>query len=341
MNTFGQIIRQARLQRGWHQGELAGLLGISRQTVVAIESDHHVPAFDTAVRLADLLGLPLEMLANARRDPLTIPVQLFWLSDVAPRVPLPVIWSSVHGKRILVPVSLLATTSAPDAIFSPNDNLVVPLPLARDPENVLLLGGCDPFMPWLSQSFQRRTDRFTLESIWLSSTEALTRWREGWIHIAGAHLFDRERGIYNPDDWAGGEHLKLPYLTWQEGLVTRPGQRPWQRLAIREPGSEAHALFLRHGPKSLDTEIFHTHRALLDAIAHHPDWAGVGLGPQAVLMGLEFTPWVEEQYDLFVGRADQKAPWFPVLLETLASRDLTQRLDAIPHLVRKSGDVDG
>lgn len=335
MNTLGQIIRQARLQRGWRQGDLARQLGVSRQTVVAIESDHHVPTFDTAIRLADLLGLPLEMLANARRDPLTTPVQLFWMSEVTPHVPLPVIWSSVHGKRVLVPVSLLATTSAPDAIFYPDENTVVPLPLARDPDTVVLLGGCDPFMPWLSHIFQRRTDQFTLESMWLSSTEALTRWREDWIHIAGVHLFDPERGVYNPTDWAGGEHLKLPYLTWEEGLVTRPDHRPWRRLAIREPGSEAHALFLRHGPKSLDTEVFRTHRALLDAVAQHQDWAGVGLGPQAVLMGLEFTPWVKEQYDLFIRSADQKAPWFPVFLETLASRELIQRLDAVPHLARK------
>ncbi|NMP21679.1 helix-turn-helix domain-containing protein [Sulfobacillus harzensis] len=333
--TFGEMIQQARRQRQWPQSELARRLGVSRQTVVALESDQHAPSFETAVRLADLLDLSLDQLASAHRLSTSVPTQMLWLDAVSPQVPIPIVWSLIQGVRVLVPISLLATPSPPDAVYNPVSGEVRPFPSARHPEDVILIGGCDPFVPWLSQIFHAVSPQHFLEGVWLSSTRALESWRAGLLHIAGTHLFDAERGVYNPDNWVSIDHLKIPYIAWEEGLATRPDHARLQRVAIRDPGSEAHALYVRRGPHDLKAEVFRTHQALLDAVALHPTWAGVGLGPQAVLMGLDFTPWVLEHYDLWIRASDAKSSWFPPFEQALRTKELARRLDAVPHLARK------
>lgn len=55
-------IRSERDERGWTQAELAEYLGVSRQTVVAIETGRYDPSLPLAFRLARLFDKPLEEL---------------------------------------------------------------------------------------------------------------------------------------------------------------------------------------------------------------------------------------------------------------------------------------
>lgn len=49
-----------RTEKGWTQEQLGQQLGVSRQAVIAIESDKHDPSLDLAYRIAALFGCPVE-----------------------------------------------------------------------------------------------------------------------------------------------------------------------------------------------------------------------------------------------------------------------------------------
>lgn len=62
--TKGQIrnnIRRLRFDRSeMTQQELAEKIGVTRQTVIAIEQDKYSPSLETAFKVAIVLGVPLE-----------------------------------------------------------------------------------------------------------------------------------------------------------------------------------------------------------------------------------------------------------------------------------------
>ncbi len=55
-------IRILRTEKGWSQGELASLLGVSRQTVNALENGRYDPSLPLAFKIARLLSLPIEQI---------------------------------------------------------------------------------------------------------------------------------------------------------------------------------------------------------------------------------------------------------------------------------------
>lgn len=53
-------LKQLRAERAWSQGDLAAHLGISRQSVNAIETGKYDPSLPLAFRIADLFGARIE-----------------------------------------------------------------------------------------------------------------------------------------------------------------------------------------------------------------------------------------------------------------------------------------
>jgi putative transcriptional regulator len=53
-------LRILRAERGWTQGDLAGRLEVSRQTVNAIETEKYEPSLSLAFKIARLFGLRVE-----------------------------------------------------------------------------------------------------------------------------------------------------------------------------------------------------------------------------------------------------------------------------------------
>ncbi len=53
-------LRVLRAERNWSQVDLAERLGVSRQTVNALENDRYDPSLPLAFRIARLMGLPIE-----------------------------------------------------------------------------------------------------------------------------------------------------------------------------------------------------------------------------------------------------------------------------------------
>jgi putative transcriptional regulator len=53
-------LRVLRAERGWSQTDLAERLGVSRQSVNAIETGRYDPSLPLAFRIAELFGLRIE-----------------------------------------------------------------------------------------------------------------------------------------------------------------------------------------------------------------------------------------------------------------------------------------
>ena len=60
MPAIRNQIRELRAQREMTQQQLADQIGVTRQTVIAIEQDKYSPSLETAFKVALALGVPLE-----------------------------------------------------------------------------------------------------------------------------------------------------------------------------------------------------------------------------------------------------------------------------------------
>jgi putative transcriptional regulator len=60
MAGISNHLRDLRAARGMTQQELADVIGVTRQTVIAIEGDKYSPSLETAFRIAEVFGVPLE-----------------------------------------------------------------------------------------------------------------------------------------------------------------------------------------------------------------------------------------------------------------------------------------
>ncbi|MCI6991026.1 MAG: helix-turn-helix transcriptional regulator [Clostridiales bacterium] len=54
------IVKQLRKQTGLRQEDLAKELGVSRQTIIAIENDKYNPTLELAMKIAKLLKLHVD-----------------------------------------------------------------------------------------------------------------------------------------------------------------------------------------------------------------------------------------------------------------------------------------
>ncbi len=54
-------VRELRAERGMTQQDLADEIGVTRQTVIAIEQDKYSPSLETAFKIAMVFGVPLEV----------------------------------------------------------------------------------------------------------------------------------------------------------------------------------------------------------------------------------------------------------------------------------------
>ena len=55
-----QILRELRTEGGLTQADLAAKIGVSRQAVIALETDKHIPSLDLAYKISAVFDKPVE-----------------------------------------------------------------------------------------------------------------------------------------------------------------------------------------------------------------------------------------------------------------------------------------
>ena len=227
-------LAEVRRQRGISAAELASRTGVTRQTIYAIEAQRYIPNTLVALRLSEVLEVPVEELFSIREESAlpekTSPVDL--LSEKAPGLPnQPVRICTVGNRRIGVPASPVSgEIPSADAVIvgagRGGSTLVKLLQEDASQEGRLLIAGCDPAMPVLARHLLKHGNVEVLTA-GCSSTKAMQWLKERKIHIGGTHL----RGDAAQDSdlafiekfFPKGTYHVATFACWEEGMVVARG----------------------------------------------------------------------------------------------------------------------
>ena len=361
MTGHGMRLRLARQARGFSQQQLAGMAGVSRQAVSAVEAGLSDPSLRVALALARALGLTVEeMFGSLTPAPRVAAQPLAPLGEEGTRVTLaPVgdafvalpLAGAAASQSGFVPADGLASPPGPDAPAAPDGppgpaRLISPL---RPPRPTLVVAGCDPAIPLLAAPLGLLDPPVSLAWWQCASGAALELAARGLVHAAGAHLRS-DSGAYN----VGPAQKMLPggaevigFCSWREGLVHSPGLqisgladvvRDRLRLVNREPGSEARLLLDRElarlGADPAALPGYHSraagHLHVASAIAAGLADAGVASEPAALAYGLAFIPLAAERFDLVIPAGRAACREVVGLLKVLTSRWLLDQLASLP-----------
>jgi len=373
----GTRLRLARQARGFSQQQLAGMAGVSRQAVSAVESGQSDPSLRVALALAQALGMTVEELFGAEGSVPKVSARL--VGDPGPAygsgrdrvtlapigdafVALPLSGATVSRAGFLPAGGLLADAPA-GGRGAKRASGVKDAPGAADarqadvrpigpPRPTLVVAGCDPALPLLSEPLSLLEPPIAFSWWPCSSQEALRLAAEGLVHAAGAHLRDRS-GEYNTESAAellGAGAQVVGFSAWREGLVlgsaTAAGSvtgvhdviSQGLRLVNREPGAEARRVLDRElGGAGIDVaEVpgYQTmaagHLQVADAVAAGLADAGVACEPAALAYGLGFVPLTAERFDLVIPAGQAGSREVQALIKVLGSRWLLDQLTSLP-----------
>jgi len=355
----GTKLRLARQARGFSQQQLAGMARVSRQAVSAVESGQSDPSLRVALALAQALGMTVEELFGSEGRVPKVSARLVGdpgsaygpgrdrvtLAPVGDAfVALPLSGATVSRAGFLPAGGLLA-----DARADARQAEVRPI---GPPRPTLVVAGCDPALPLLSEPLSLLEPPIAFSWWPCSSREALRLAAEGLVHAAGAHLRDRS-GEYNTESAAellGGGAEVVGFSAWREGLVlgsaaavgsvtgVRDVVGQGLRLVNREPGAEARRVLDRElGGAGIDVaEVpgYQTmaagHLQVADAVAAGLADAGVACEPAALAYGLGFVPLTAERFDLVIPAEQAGSREVQALIKVLGSRWLLDQLTSLP-----------
>jgi putative molybdopterin biosynthesis protein len=354
----GLRLRLARQARGFSQQQLAGMAGVTRQALSAVEAGHSDPSLRVALALARALGMTVEELFGPGAAPAPVTVQpVAPLGGAGARVTL----APMGDSFVALP---LAGDTATRAGFLPAGGIVVPggspeagtapgtvQPVAP-PRPTLVVAGCDPALPLLERPLSLLEPPVGFSWWSCSSADALRLAGAGLVHAAGAHLLG-EGGEYNTGparQWLGSTGAEvIGFSSWREGLVLRPGlagevtsvadlARQGRRLVNREEGSEARRVLdreaarLRVDPAAISGYATRAtgHLPVASAIAAGLADAGVASEPAARAYGLDFLPLAAERFDLVIPAHQAGSREVQALLRVLTSPWLLTQLAGLP-----------
>jgi molybdate-binding protein/DNA-binding XRE family transcriptional regulator len=351
----GSRLRLARQARGYSQQQLAGMAGVTRQAVSAVESGLSDPSLRAALGLARALGMTVEEVFGPSAPAATVTARpVAPLGDEGGRVTL----APVNDGFVAMP---LRGPKATRAGFLPAGGLAerpgrtagagAPVRLIGPPRPTLVVAGCDPALPLLEGPLGLLDPPLALSWWPCSSRESLRLAAAGLVHVAGAHLRGQD-GAYNTGPAAellphGSE--VIGFCSWREGLALRPGlagdisnvgdlARRGLRLVNREPGAEARSVLDRElaglGIEAGQLPGYPTevagHLEVAAAIAAGLAEAGIASEPAALAYGLDFIPLTVEHFDLVVPAAQAGSREAQALLKILTSRWLLDQLASLP-----------
>ncbi len=348
-----------RQVRGIAAADLAKRVGVTRQTIYAIESGSYVPNTTVALRLARELEVPVEDLFMLAESPVARPESVTaTMLSTAPASPgRPVRLSKVKDHWICAPAeSVPYYLPEADGIVTPlrKGSAATKVHVINSDESMhkrLVIAGCDPAIGLLTRMAERLSG-VEVVAVPASSRRALEWLKEGKVHIAGSHLEDPVSGEFNvPYLRKLMPHEDLTVVTfarWEEGFVVARGNphairkasdlgRAKLRLVNREPGSGSRALLdllLRDAGMPSSKVGGYGKVASGHLAAAYSVFAGdadccVATPSAARAFGLDFVPLRGERFDFSLRREFVDLPAVRSLLEVLQRASLRRKLEAL------------
>jgi molybdate-binding protein/DNA-binding XRE family transcriptional regulator len=345
----GARLRLARQARGLSQQQLAGVAGVTRQAVSAVESGHSDPSLRVALGLARALGMTVEELFGPGEpgDPvLARPVAP--VSAPGARVALATVGDTFVALPLDSDLAARLGFGAAGGLMvrgGENQGAQVAVRPIGPPRPTVVVAGCDPALPLLETPLALLDPPLAFAWWPCGSGEALRLATAGLVHAAGVHRVGPGEGDDTPGIPGGAE--VVGFASWREGLVVRPGAgvrglddvaRQGLRLVNREPGAQARVLLdrerLRLGLEPAQLPGYDSlaagHLQVAAAIDGGLADAGVSSEPAALAYGLDFIPLADERFDLLLPAKHAASREVQGLLKVLTSPWLLAQLASLP-----------
>jgi DNA-binding XRE family transcriptional regulator len=223
--------------------DLAGRAGVSRQLVGAVEAGRHLPRVDSALALADVLGVTVDALFGTLSAPI----------DIASGAKTPdgalVRAGQIGNQSVTAPMRV-----GPDG-WDAADAMVTDgrISAFRSGAPGIVVGGCEPGLVLLERML--REGGAGAVAVSLTSTSALECLLAGRLHAAVVHGPESDLAGRARDLAVTRFHL----ARWPVGIAARPdGTKGWWKQALtgkvpvvqREPGAGVQRAFRNAVPKA-------------------------------------------------------------------------------------------
>jgi molybdate-binding protein/DNA-binding XRE family transcriptional regulator len=358
-------LQEIRTGRGLSAADLARRIGVSRQTIYAIEDGSFVPNTAVALQLSRVLDVNVEEIFSIAEERAAEPVSADLLpGNFAAKGQLAQV-CRVNERVVAVPTSFLPAYLPPaDGVVESRTRSGVSIKLAVGLPGAgerLLIAGCDPALSLLHNALA--ASKIEIITVPSSSHRALQWLKQGRIHAAGSHLRDGTSGDYNvpiirrllPESSV----RVVTFATWEQGLVVAHGNpkgiRSIADLASRnvtfinrEKGSGSRD-WLDKGlyefgipPKRIRgyDSIAQGHFAAAYTVASGSADSCIAPRSACLTFGLTFIPLAVERFDLSFSRASLELPAARAVLDLLSRSTLRKKLQCIAgYDTTHTGDV--
>lgn len=363
-------LSKLRKTRGIEASKLAAAVGVSRQTIYAIEAGTYVPNTIVSLKLALALETPVETIFQIEPEPESPSSQqanVLVLGDPA---------SLARGDLLrIVKVNGQLVAVIPDGtswgLQSSDAAFLAPISRSHGRANArvtlfgnswenpgrILLAGCDPSASLLANTLQRQG--FEVVIAFENSANALKLLRGGLVHVAGTHLADSKINLKSITRiFPRGSIAIFTYAMWNEGLAIAPENpkhiagildlaRKEIEITNREPGAGCRYLLddllKKNGISTARIKGYDriTQGQLPAARLVKSGEVDCCINTQAAAssLGLAFVPLIEKPYLLVIRRTNLKLAAVQALIEILGRAAFRREVESCAgYDMRTAGD---
>ena len=355
-------LTELREKRSISVAKLAAAVGVSRQTIYAIESGKYVPNAMVVLKLADVFGVAVEELfrlqSSSPSSARTEEVELL-SKDWIVRAGQPVALCRVNGRLIAAPPEP-GTWGLPEAdgvLINSRESAKASSKASVEVlgdswkfDNRVLMAGCDPGASVLVRHLRQHGVELIVS--YQNSSRSLELLKQGVIHIAGTHILADKTGESNLPKirkmFGEDEVAVFSFALWEEGIAVAPGNpkeirkvddlaRPNIRISNRESGAGSRvlldSLLARAG---ITSNMVSGYDKI--ALGHLPSARQVQMrradccmntSAASRVFGLDLVALVSKRYDLVLYKEHLRLPQIQAVLDTLASSSFRHELESL------------
>lgn len=340
-----------RTRRALSAAQLASIIGVTRQTIYAIEAGTYIPNTSVSLKLAQALDTSVEDIfqmdsTGSRTDEIIEARLLGSAAELVPGQPLQLclvdgqtiaVASESTGQELPLADAVLLHQSRREKQGAIARVKVLSDQWRKTPR--LLIAGCDPSASLLSRALLRLGCELVVA--YENSSRAMGLLEESLVHMAGTHLLDAMDGRVDLSAITKAIGRRsvavISYAVWEEGLVVAHGNpkritgvadlvRKDVRFSNRESGA---------GCRRLLDELL-AEQSIAPRQVHGYDRVTVGHLPSARLvrrgevdccistravaraLALDFIPLAKKPYYLVMRRSQLNHPGVQQMIELLA-----------------------